>query len=279
MRIITIPFIKLFFWVKKLYNRLFFKLERQLINGTDQTLSEKPSIIFYSLPRSGSTFMENNLIRLCAFNDLQRVNIAYYLAKAKPKERYTTIFEESFWKKTFREKGYMFGVNRNFFPITNDPSFKSLLFIRDPRDVITSTYYSLKYSHENLNYNIYSLKKRVQKQEINEYVLNNYKLLLDAYLNYIQQVTGKPNLLIVRYEDIVKDFPSYFQKICDHLKLTDNQEEIDKIIKETNFNVSEDKSKHKRQAQPGDHQRKLKPETIEFLNEKFSTVLKEFNYL
>jgi hypothetical protein len=41
---------------------------------------------------------------------------------------------------------------------------------------------------------------------------------------------------------------------------------------------SEDIYKHKRQVTPGDHKRKLKPETIDILNQKTAEVLKLYDY-
>lgn len=48
---------------------------------------------------------------------------------------------------------------------------------------------------------------------------------------------------------------------------------------EANFSVArEDLNSHKRQVQPGYHKRKLKPETIEILNDRFAEILETLGY-
>ena len=54
---------------------------------------------------------------------------------------------------------------------------------------------------------------------------------------------------------------------------------VDELIKSNSFqNKKEDIHSHIRNIYPGDHKRKLKPETIEILNEEFESVLKILDY-
>ena len=56
---------------------------------------------------------------------------------------------------------------------------------------------------------------------------------------------------------------------------------VSEILKySNNFFIikKENKYNHKRQVQPGDHKRKLKAETIEFLTDKFKAVLSRCDY-
>jgi hypothetical protein len=53
----------------------------------------------------------------------------------------------------------------------------------------------------------------------------------------------------------------------------------EKLMRMGRFDVEqEDVFSHKRQVQPGDHRRKLKPETIEEITEMFRPVLVPLNY-
>ena len=53
-----------------------------------------------------------------------------------------------------------------------------------------------------------------------------------------------------------------------------------KLIAESNdsVNTKENKMKHKRQVTPGDHRRKLKPETIAKLNTDLADILTRYGY-
>ena len=62
------------------------------------------------------------------------------------------------------------------------------------------------------------------------------------------------------------------------MKLNVNQTTVSQIINEANFDVEEDIYSHKRQVTPGDHKRKLLPETIDRLNSEFGEVLDVLGY-
>jgi hypothetical protein len=54
---------------------------------------------------------------------------------------------------------------------------------------------------------------------------------------------------------------------------------INKIKSEADFTVQKENiSSHKRQITPGDNKRKLKPETIEILNDRFADILDTLGY-
>jgi hypothetical protein len=78
---------------------------------------------------------------------------------------------------------------------------------------------------------------------------------------------------------MVADFPGWLDRLAIHVGLDKEAEILQEIRKEADFSVKkEDERSQRRQITPGDHLRKLKPETIWQLNERFEPVLKRLDY-
>ena len=100
-----------------------------------------------------------------------------------------------------------------------------------------------------------------------------------TYTSYCHEVLGQPNSLLVKYEDMIRDFPAWLNQILAFWGAQAKKSVVAAVIREADFAVShEDPHAHKRQVQPGDHQRKLQPETIRALNETFAEVLDALGY-
>jgi hypothetical protein len=74
----------------------------------------------------------------------------------------------------------------------------------------------------------------------------------------------------------------WISKIAEHLSIDLDEKEKKQFMEISDDNIDiperEDQKKHIRQKKPGDHKRKLKPETIEVLNSEFGAVLKALQY-
>ena len=99
------------------------------------------------------------------------------------------------------------------------------------------------------------------------HAIENIVRYFTIYQEYCQSLLDKPNVLFVTYEKMVTDFDTWLDSIIEFLKLKVSPELVSKIKEEADFTVKEENIyAHKRQVLPGEHQRKLKPETIEILN-------------
>ena len=154
--------------------------------------------------------------------------------------------------------------------------------LRDPRDVLTSMYFSVGYSHiiPAAQQDVaLTAREETLQQTIDEFVIIEMPKLLKKYNDYCQKLMPKSNVLLVKYEDMVTDFNSWLDTLVNFLKFDVNPKIVNKIIDQANFTVpKEDIYSHKRQVTPGDHKRKLAPETIERLNFEFGEVLDLLGY-
>ena len=100
-----------------------------------------------------------------------------------------------------------------------------------------------------------------------------------ARIGVLRQICEKrPDAVLSRYEEMVTDFPRWLIGLLAVLELTIPKKLRDELLKNAEFDVSEDKFRHKRQVVPGDFRRKLAPEMQARLTEKYRKDLEYFGY-
>jgi Sulfotransferase domain len=262
-----------------------FLNERLLINGQHQSSSTHQSIIFYSTAKGGSTYVSDLLRQLVEDVEITPINFSDYCWQMG--ESMDAIKNKVVSNQGFKPVGYCYGCFRDIrlWTIPELDRYKILLVLRDPRDVMTSLYFSIAVSHKIPTLNQHSRKKMLLfkitalKMNIDDYVLESIPRFLEKYQDYIHYLYGKPNVVFLTYEEMVGHFGVWLDKVITGLELDVSPQLVDRIKSEANFTVDrEDIYSHKRQVQPGDHKRKLKPETIEILNDRFAEVLETLGY-
>lgn len=187
-------------------------------------------------------------------------------------------------------------------PVFPDPidQYSVILHLRDPRDVLTSAYYSHVYNHRITERFRPSedQRKNWEKQGVDDFVINRIERVKKEYEDLSAHFLGRENVILLKYEDMVanygewlKGFLSAFSEFKPKQRtgigriLGDitHQSIYDALYNKYKDDFSpakkeEDVYSHKRQVTPGDYSRKLKAETIEILNNEFSTILKDLDY-
>ncbi len=172
---------------------------------------------------------------------------------------------------------------------------RAVLMMRDPRDCMVSGYYGFLRLHGggletpsrqifyNMGIDAYVL----------EHMLPRYKRAVDDYIALRAQI---PTLSVLHYEQMVTDFPSWLEAFLASLEMprrlrlrerlrhqrlwvTPKKVLLDQHSGDFTPPAAEDIDHHKRQMLPGDHIRKLKPETIAAINDQMGPQLRAFGYL
>lgn len=275
------------------YNR-FFKLiketkkvkysnEIELLNEQHESDNNHSSILFYTTFKCASVYATDILRKLTQNAGMTPIDLngyAWETGELKEKLQVQTAFDP----KIFKTSGYFYGSFREFdeWQIPNLDCFKIILMLRDPRDILTSLYFSHAYSHAIPLLNqeeLLKLRKRALSVMTDKYVIENIPQYLKIYQQYCQNLLSKPNVLFVMYEKMVSDFATWTDNVIEFLQLKVSPELVSKIKEEADFTVKEENIyAHKRQVLPGEHQRKLKPETIEILNANFAEILDLLGY-
>lgn len=257
---------------------VYFSNEFLLINGLKRKVSSnQQSIIFFTVHKAASTFIKNTAIKLLGNDNIQPINLSGYLSGKKQQKYYTN---SAFMAKILKPKGYFFGAIRAYYHFPAHNNYKILLVLRDPRDVLTSHYFSTLFNHPLSRKEVMREREQYKNTDIDEFVLGYAPILAKKYEDYSNYLLGKENVLFLKYEDMITAFPAWLHKLASFMGVLHKEELIKEIINNTTFKVAkENPNSFIRNIKAGDHMNKLKPETIKVLNSIFSLSMSKFGYV
>jgi hypothetical protein len=276
-------------YLRETYLRRHFRVELDLIRGEHRNTSEHPSIIHFSVNKAATQYVKGILSRCASEIGMTPVSIHdYAFGTDFPYLDHLSASEMQKYEHIFKPNGYlysMFGGMIEGIPALD--KFRVVLMVRDPRDVLTSSYYSIAYSHPepdqrgNKYKHFIERRRNARNSTIDQYVLAQCESTFDVYRRYKTLLIDKyPKVYLTKYEDMTSDFRVWLQGLLDYctLRISDD---LFRCLLEENRRLrpqKEDIYKHIRKGEPGDYQQKLAYETIRHLNSRFSSVFDSFGY-
>jgi len=264
-----------------------FHVELQLIKGAHKNGNTHPSIIHFSLNKAATQHTKNVLRRCAVENGMVPAHINEYAFYTKfPYLTSLTVEQMQNYQYLFKPSGYLYSAFGGIVQgIPELEKYKVILMVRDPRDLVVSSYYSISYSHStppkiSSRYEKFTQRRQAATEmTIDEYaiseserfytILNKYKtLLLDKY----------PHVYVTSYKEMTSDYQGWLKGLLDACDLTISNGLFQSLVEENERlrPTKEDIHKHIRKGKPGDYKEKLEPETIEYLNTKFSSIFDAF---
>ena len=157
---------------------------------------------------------------------------------------------------------------------------KIICFIRDPRDIIVSFFYSQAYSHiisDNKEIRELQLKNREYALQlgIDKYAIEKTDFFIEKFNILIDILEKNNNAILLKYEDMIYDFEKFYQQINDFVALPAESKEI--IYQDTRPK-NEGIYKHRRDGKKGGYKSELKEETVKIIDDKLKKTLEFFNY-
>ena len=254
-----------------------------LLLDRHQPVSDRQSVIVFTLHKCASVFIREVFIKLSQESNITHIDFeGYYWLKGEQVPLSSRKINSI--QKIFKPYGYCYGPGRFFYNIPEIEKYKIVLHLRDPRDILTSMYFSWFYSHplpssEREKRLILNLREKASETSIDDFVISSTKELKNRFNTYFQHFLNQPNVLWVQYENMVYDFRNWMETVVDFCGFEINQDIFNQLIENSDFNVSQENVyAHKRQVLPGDHQRKLNVNTINHLNKEFEQALEILNY-
>lgn len=287
-----------------------FEQVESLLRGIP-TQSNQATLLFFTVHKAASSFVGRLLNRVASAHQIIPVDYLEYMSSEATafKGREARLILESVLLKPlpddepqaadfiarkpyelsrmFPSSGFFFGPLRAPYLLEELPNldqYRTLIQLRDPRDCLTSMYFSKAFSHvppadPEKQQKFFEERQQVQEETIDEYVVDSAPRWLRLYQNYAEALQNSPRLQFVKYEQMVLDFPGWLTKVEEAWGFDFNPQLRERLLKEADFDVKqEDIYSHKRQVMPGDHLRKLKPETVEQLTEMFRPSLEALGY-
>jgi hypothetical protein len=263
---------------------------RILMRGSSDVVLEAPwpkrsdvqSFFAFSLPKAGSSLMESVLHAIADASGHTIFSPTVALFERGLRDDQIELDNPD----TFAQPGYCFSGLRHA-PEFLSPYYlngrKALLMVRDPRDMVVSLYFSMRYSHVEPGpgeYRDWFLKQRADLETISldhfsNGTIRDFNASLDALLGLLRQA----NLRLYRYEDIIYRKREWIGDIARFLDVDLPDTILDQITaRHDQLPTNEDKDRHFRQGHPGDGKRKLSPESLRRFNETLSPAWQWLGY-
>lgn len=242
------------------------------------------SFFAFSLPKAGSTLLNSMLQDSCIESAVPVIS------------PYSSAFTNGIVTNSIGNdlddilfsRGYAYLGFRHFVPYASKFDFSSvpiLLLVRDPRDMLTSLYFSVKYSHVlpekkgSAFSKLQDERHRLMSTDIDSFVLSVVDKYVGIYDAYIRKLAGYDNVHVFRYEDVIFDKNNW---LLDMLRLVNVElpAEIIRTIaaKHDIRPKGENVGAHIRQVTPGNYKKHLSDSCVARLNDKFANVLRTFDY-
>lgn len=266
-----------------------FAVELALIAGKGLTTSSHPSIIHFSVNKAATQYVKRILGR-CA-SECGLVNVAmhdYAFQTNFPYLDSLSAEQMRAYQHVFRPLGYFYAVFGGMLQgVPELERYRMVLVLRDPRDVLVSSYFSVAFSHaapgedsDKLD-GFTELRTRALASSVDEYVLAESDRVLENYMRYKSLLIDRyPGAYVTKYEHMTEDFAGWLRALLSYCELDVSPPLFARLVEEhlAKRPRQENIHQHTRKGKPGDYREKLQPQTIARLNQKFAPVLNAFDY-
>jgi len=180
--------------------------------------------------------------------------------------------------------GKIYGPQRQYLDFPGRTNFKHIFFLRDPRDVLVSSYFSMGFTHakplNTIERNNFLIKREDTKEkEIDSYVLEEAETwIYPLYMQYKDLRETAKSYIYLKYDLFVEDTPEFIKKISAFLGLHPSQKDIDLLTQKASPVQEVEVMKHKRSGKTGQYLEKLHPSTVEKLDHILSDVLTDWEF-
>lgn len=229
-----------------------------------------PTIFHITHPKSGSQWVKQVLLECAPERFIQPdQDAAFFYKKAiRPGMIYPALYlsKRQFYTVLNKRKldkpipslilpihylnWYRFGVLKK--------PYRTFVVIRDLRDTLISLYFSLKHSHPIINQAMSDTRVNLNQISEEEGLLYLMKTEIN-YFHWLQLSWAKEEILLLRYEELIIDEFTEFQRIMDYCEIDIDEENLRKIVERNSFRArsgrpkgNEDVTSHYRKGVAGD---------------------------
>jgi hypothetical protein len=192
------------------------------------------------------------------------------------------------FRHVFKSAGYVYGPFGGMVEgIPEMEHYRILLVLRDPRDVLTSGFFSMGHSHRmpptmsDKHAQFRELRSHARGTSIDHYVICESPHVKANYQRYIDRLLEPGyEVALLKYEDMILDFPKWLNQLEIACEFETSSRLRERLVNEAQRAASRKEriDSHARQRIPGDHRRKLRAETVSELNERFADILDRLEY-
>ena len=241
------------------------------------------SVYFYTLHRCASSLFSGYVLR--NVRGLRLIDYEDRLYNGEPVD-----------PMTFEKRGFIYGpirlsyrpqslIYKTFVSHVSRTDFIrgkiAIFFIRDPRDLLVSSYYSFGYTHgfskvKQINEQQCELRDKIRRKTIDTYALEQAKQLLICLQTADALVRTCRRGLVLRYEDMICNWQKFSSALTMEL-------DFDEPVLCQTYDLSrpldkENLTSHRRSGRPGAYREELSASTVAALNVLFAPVFARYQY-
>lgn len=259
-----------------------FRTEKRLCRGkiARTTLPKKQSVIYFTAHKCASTYLGQLLRSIASKEHMLCADFDAFFT-FKPNTSVGEAFDdEEFLNTAYLKTGCVYGPHRSFREIPEVEDYRILLILRDPRDVVVSNYYSVRYSHSVLSRKMLDMRKEARETSVDNWVIGSARRFSEIYNEYAKSLVNEklPGLVYWRYEDIVTSPHQFIASLERIFGVSINRAESTGIAADLTPRQNENLSANKRSGKPGAYREKLKTTTVHALNDIFGSSLEVLGY-
>lgn len=250
-----------------------------------------PSILFFTTHKCASTFINKLLPQVAESSPYQHMNYegAIYrlgneVSLGNPYDPLSNLPQDLFFSH-----GEIYGPLRVPVKLKEEEAFRKIFFLRDPRDVLVSAYYSFGFSHgipKNVkNQQIFmERRERIQKEGIDCYAIRDAaEWLLPVYCEYDRIRQESWECLYIKYDDYLADTAGTIRSIFEFCKAPVSESVVAALVEDASPVQEQPKNgdkplRHRRSGQSGQFRSELAPETVLELDRILKEPLKKWNF-
>lgn len=207
--------------------------------------------------------------------------------KGDPRKLSERIFDKPFPENCIISPLYM--DYSCYTSIPKPDCYKTFFIFRDPRDIIVSWYFSVKYSHPLMG-KIPAHRATLQKLSLRDGLIYCIEYLHDfglftALESWINVPEDDPPVMIIRFEDLVdvSKQSSFFSDLFSHCGIRFSKKETEKLLHKYRFGRLQKKSKkeqvsHYRRGVPGDWQEHFDEKVLDSFNKLTKDLISKLGY-
>ena len=144
------PLLSVWLYHKPRSRFLHYRVERALIAGKPLNVGQRQSIVLFTVAKAASMHVQKMVGTLTKAHGMIPADFNAYFSTSSGR-MYDHFRNPASLQRMFRPKGFFYGALRTHCDIPQPERFRVVVVLRDPRDVLTSQYYSQAFSHAIIN--------------------------------------------------------------------------------------------------------------------------------
>lgn len=273
-------------WLKRPLVARRFRAERSVMKRGLPAVADDagPSVIYFTVHKCASTFVPRFLNYVNRrYLGLRRLNMAGYLWHHEGDRVYEVMQDRS--AGIFGPRGFMYAPLRQAIRLSDPGKYRIVLMLRDPRDLLVSHYFSVRYSHklpaqEQKRIEFLERRSAAGAESLDDYVRRMAPVFKARYADYVDIVARGYGVAPLRYEDMVSDTTTWVGEFFSRLELSPDEQDIEAAARLGGFglHVRGRVTDHIRRREPGEYREKLAPDTARWLDDLFGPELGYLGY-